>query len=880
MSADPGGARDLPGGEQLVRDLRNARHAYERVRGEALRYRDERDAARERVTDLAERLRDRTANLDKAKRRRDALKERVRRLEARIAELESSRGVRVEARVRRARHRLQRLLRRQQEPSAGPATTSAGAGSTAPTTGRAPGPSGVVHVASTTPVAAWLDLDAARLAERASQAEAASAALRAAGQRRERLRVAAVVDDFTRLSLAPECELVNLTLGAWQAEVEALGPDLLLVESAWRGQNGSWRDRIATLAPELRALFAWCRERSVPTVFWNKEDPVHFERYLRVAAEADFVFTTDVDKIAEYRLRLGHDRVALLPFAAQPRTHNPVEIGQRREALAFAGAYYPDFPDRMRDLRALVTGASAVMPVEIYDRNYGTTVESAQFPAEYQDHIVGTLGPDEIDLAYKGYVYGLNLNTVKDSRSMFARRVFELLASNTVTVSNHSRAVGLLFGDLVPMSDSADEMRELLARLVADPARTDRLRALGVRKVLREHTYAHRLDHVVATVSGRVFAPRRPALTVVVAGGSADSVRNRVALARRQRDVDVAVVVVPGTPEAARWAAAEGFAVVAEDRLAALSLAELAQPGTEALAVLHPDDWYDDHYLRDLADAWGYSDAGAVGKVRRFRLEATGAVVEVGADAHVATTGLALRRCAVATGAAGVVPATLVTSGGTLPDTVDQLAVHRFDYCEGGAADERASAAVAPAVPADGSIDQGVDLDLVWDAAAAVRVDRTLLDAAVLLPVSLDPEVSSDERLDVTVGAEWLTVVSRLARDETAEVAGRTRIDVAAVWPDGQARLGFRAEGDADAAVVLRLLDAAGEELGSAEVAPGATHRHELPPLIRWATVSWRVDGPGRVRCSPIHLSEWPFEAPVDLPEHGPAAGAPAGGER
>lgn len=88
MSADPGGARDLPGGEQLVRDLRNARHAYERVRGEALRYRDERDAARERVTDLAERLRDRTANLDKAKRRRDALKERVRRLEARIAELE------------------------------------------------------------------------------------------------------------------------------------------------------------------------------------------------------------------------------------------------------------------------------------------------------------------------------------------------------------------------------------------------------------------------------------------------------------------------------------------------------------------------------------------------------------------------------------------------------------------------------------------------------------------------------------------------------------------------------------------------------------------------------------------------------------------------
>ena len=41
---------------------------------------------------------------------------------------------------------------------------------------------------------------------------------------------------------------------------------------------------------------------------------------------------------------------------------------------------------------------------------------------------------------------------------MFARRVFELMASNTLVVSNFSRAMRIQFGDLVISSDDESEI--------------------------------------------------------------------------------------------------------------------------------------------------------------------------------------------------------------------------------------------------------------------------------------------------------------------------------------------------------------------------------------------------------------------------------------
>ena len=62
------------------------------------------------------------------------------------------------------------------------------------------------------------------------------------------LRIACVMDDFTYNSYKPECELFQLTPENSLYELEKFQPQILFIESAWRGQNGLWNRKISTLS--------------------------------------------------------------------------------------------------------------------------------------------------------------------------------------------------------------------------------------------------------------------------------------------------------------------------------------------------------------------------------------------------------------------------------------------------------------------------------------------------------------------------------------------------------------------------------------------------------------------------------------------------------
>ena len=299
------------------------------------------------------------------------------------------------------------------------------------------------------------------------------------------LKMACVMDDFTWHSYKDECNLLQISPQNALAELENFQPDMLFIESAWRGKDNLWDKKISHMSPELHSVVVWCQNRHIPTVFWNKEDPVHFNTFLNTACYFDFVFTTDIDCISHYKKALGHERVFLLPFACQPRINNPIEQYKRKEAFCFAGAYYVRYPERTQNLKDYIETLPQFRPVEIFDRNHGKTDINYQFPTEYNPFIVGTLPYDEINRAYKGYIYAINLNSIKQSQTMFARRVYELLASNTVTVSNYSRGIRLLFGDIVFCSDSGRELLRRLQELDAFSLR--KLRLAGLRKVLDGH---------------------------------------------------------------------------------------------------------------------------------------------------------------------------------------------------------------------------------------------------------------------------------------------------------------------------------------------------------------------------------------------------------
>lgn len=509
----------------------------------------------------------------------------------------------------------------------------------------------------------------------------------------KRLRVACIMDEFTYHSYGPEAYFYQLTPEQWETELESFQPELLFVESAWRGKDDLWGSKVGHKSQEVKGILAWCNARQIPTVFWNKEDPVHFETFLNTAILFDYVFTTDLDCIHRYKAALGHDDVYFLPFACQLAVTGPVEKYQRKDAFCFAGAYYARYPNRIKDLESFVEHLPKFKPLEIYDRNYGKDDPNYQFPETYQPYIVGTLPFSEIDKAYKGYRYAINLNSVKQSQTMFARRVYELLGSNTITVSNFSRGVRLLFGDLVLTSDNGAEIVRRLEQFENNAEHADKFCLAGLRKVLSEHTYQARFDYIVSKVSGKQCEQGLPSYTIISRVNTHKELENVLANVVRQQHAPERLVVILnkslGETEANAVLSAELNKLTQVVEVQCLShaslngqtLADLAGPDNW-LAAMCPADYYGPNYLLDLALATRFTQAPVIGKAAYYQHTDSGISLVNGGGAYHAGVEVPLRAATIAPSLQNGQAADWVERMYTATySTADQQAIDAFNYC-------------------------------------------------------------------------------------------------------------------------------------------------------------------------------------------------------
>ncbi|MBP2240282.1 spore maturation protein CgeB [Cytobacillus eiseniae] len=321
------------------------------------------------------------------------------------------------------------------------------------------------------------------------------------------LRIACILDEFSFEALNPDSELIPITPNNWQEVLIKKRPHFLFVESAWNGNSGSWQYRIASYSNskgnELKSLIKWCNQMKIPTVFWNKEDPIHFDRFIETAKLFDYVFTTDANLINIYKKRVQHERVYPLLFAAQPLIHNPINQYRPKKNVSFAGTYYANrHEERAKDMVAILD-AALEHGLEIFDRNYhlkGKAKQVNEFPLKYRKHIVGHRPYNKLLEEYKNYKVFLNVNTVKNSSTMFSRRVFEIAASGTPILSSYAKGIEVQMGNIVQMASTTQEAKQKLKTLLNDNHLRMKLSLEGQRLVFSKHTYKHRLYEVATRI--------------------------------------------------------------------------------------------------------------------------------------------------------------------------------------------------------------------------------------------------------------------------------------------------------------------------------------------------------------------------------------------
>jgi len=456
---------------------------------------------------------------------------------------------------------------------------------------------------------------------------------------RSDLRVATILDEFSDACFRYEADLIRLTKETWREQIERDRPAFLLVESAWRGNRENWRGLIKnaddTLDNPFDALVSYCRNRGIPTVFWNKEDPPNFEAFIDAAAKFDYVFTTDANCIGRYRERLKHERIAALPFAAQPAIHNPIgKCETDNYEIAFAGTWYEQKHEERGALLPIVLDAATRHKLHIFDRMSGhTRTDFYKFPEKYAPFLREALPYPNVLSAYRSFKLFLNVNSVTDSPTMFARRVFEILASSTAVVSTASAGIEQMLGDVVSLVHDEEEARLELDQLLADPTRRQRKAHLGYRKVMREHTYAARFSMVARAMGFQLDnLQASPKVSVIIPLSHQQWLENALASVRRQRYANLELLWIVKDRAAGALServmnACPGGRIIEVGSDA--SLATMLGCGIEAaqgalITAFDPHDLYGPEFIGDLTLALNYADAEIAGKAAYFAAAASG----------------------------------------------------------------------------------------------------------------------------------------------------------------------------------------------------------------------------------------------------------------
>lgn len=446
------------------------------------------------------------------------------------------------------------------------------------------------------------------------------------------LTFGAIMDEFTTSCFRPECKLITFRPDNWKTELEKNPVDAIFVESAWHGNDGSWQYRIASyqknMGDELIELVDWAKNKGLPTIFWNKEDPPNYNRFIEKAGIFDFIFTSDSDCIPKYKMDTGNKKVYPLPFAAQPLIHNPIVEHSRKHAVCFAGTYYGNrHEERRKDMEYLLKPALK-FGLEIYDRQYGLVGKQAEifkFPDIYQHAIKGRLNYTEMLDAYKQYKVFLNVNSVKNSPTMFSRRVFELLACGTPVISTYSKGIiDMLGNDIVFITESESDTKNYLEKLLNNEDEWKRASVKGIRKVMEKHTYTERLNFIADQIGLQKPQKRLSSFSILSKCANDKQLKNLINILNRQtyKNFELVLLLEGGMQNNLKTRINNGFKEIRVNIVDADSRDTFNQcqgmHTSEYMAVMYSTDYYGPNYLKDFALAIMYSGYKVLGKHTHF----------------------------------------------------------------------------------------------------------------------------------------------------------------------------------------------------------------------------------------------------------------------
>lgn len=402
---------------------------------------------------------------------------------------------------------------------------------------------------------------------------------------RFRTKIGIICDEFYWDSVKDAADFVYLSCDDWEEKIKDI--EVLYLVSAWHGlKNDDWLNLSREGTPKRLMVYdmiARCRKRGIPTVFYSKEDPPNYDRFIGIARHCDHVFTSCEEVIPRYVKDCGHKRVYPMCFGINPVEHNPIgtRFREKERNVIFSGSWMMKYPHRCEALAKMFDGVLASgRGINIVDRNYGNRGNSAYaYPERFRRFQSPAIGHENLQRIHRLYDWAININSVQDSRTMFANRVYELQACGNLLISNDSLGVREKFPGVFIVRTS-DEVSKILSEMTPEEVRRRQL--AGIRRVMTGETCFDRIAYMLTKVGIKTEVPVRKVL--VVARELSQKVRETF----------------------------DRQTYAAKTLMAEKDVTETFKSEYDMLAVFGPDQEYEPSYLEDLINAFKYTNCDYV----------------------------------------------------------------------------------------------------------------------------------------------------------------------------------------------------------------------------------------------------------------------------
>lgn len=260
------------------------------------------------------------------------------------------------------------------------------------------------------------------------------------------------------------------------------------------------------LAPISPRVLTELRSRGIITVLWFVEDYQRFTFWKQLAPYFDFIFTIQKGKCIEALKAAGAAEVHYIPVACEPNVHAPLVLSPEEKAqwgspVSFMGAGYHN--------RQQLFASLAEFPLKIWGTEWP---EVKPFDRMVQDN-GKRLSPAEYVKVFNSTDINLNLHSSseRDGVDPFGDfinpRTFELASAGAFQLVDDRQLLSEMFDvgkEIITFSsgpDLKDKIRYYLNNKEERLAIAQKSRA----RVLKEHTYAHRIKEMLSIVYARRY---------------------------------------------------------------------------------------------------------------------------------------------------------------------------------------------------------------------------------------------------------------------------------------------------------------------------------------------------------------------------------------